>query len=64
MDFSNAVSSTTYMRDMKDEDQVRDLYGKFFKNRFPAGTTLQQNFDLTAEDVEQVSFIAVRQPKQ
>jgi enamine deaminase RidA (YjgF/YER057c/UK114 family) len=64
MDFSNVVSSTTYMRDMKDEDQVRDLYGKFFKNRFPAGTTLQQNFDLTAEDVEQVSFIAVRQPKQ
>jgi enamine deaminase RidA (YjgF/YER057c/UK114 family) len=63
MDFSNVVSSTIYMRDMKDEDQVRDLYGKFFKNRFPARTTLQQNFDLTAEDVEQVSFIAVRQPK-
>jgi len=64
MDFSNVVSSTTYMRDMKDDDQVRDLYGKFFKNRFPARTTLQQNFDLTAEDVEQISFIAVRQPKQ
>jgi enamine deaminase RidA (YjgF/YER057c/UK114 family) len=64
MDFSNVVSSTIYMRDMKDDDQVRDLYGKFFKNRFPARTTLQQNFDLTAEDVEQVSFIAVRQPKQ
>jgi enamine deaminase RidA (YjgF/YER057c/UK114 family) len=64
MDFSNVVSSTIYMRDMKDDDQVRDLYGKFFKSRFPARTTLQQNFDLTAEDVEQVSFIAVRQPKQ
>jgi enamine deaminase RidA (YjgF/YER057c/UK114 family) len=63
MDFSNVVSSTIYMRDMKDEDQVRDLYGKFFKNRFPARTTLQQNFDLMAEDVEQVSFIAVRRPK-
>ncbi len=63
MDFSNVASSTIYMRDMKDDDQVRDLYGKFFKNRFPARTTLQQNFDLTAEDVEQVSFIAVRQPK-
>src|ERR1700722_14221883 len=63
MDFSNVVSSTIYMRDMKDDDQVRDLYGKFFKNRFPARTTLQQNFDLMAEDVEQVSFIAVRQPK-
>jgi enamine deaminase RidA (YjgF/YER057c/UK114 family) len=64
MDFSNVVSSTIYMRAMKDDDQVRDLYGKFFKNRFPARTTLQQNFDLTAEDVEQISFIAVRQPKQ
>jgi enamine deaminase RidA (YjgF/YER057c/UK114 family) len=64
MDFSNVASSTIYMRDMKDDDQVRDLYGKFFKNRFPARTTLQQNFDLTAEDVEQISFVAVRQPKQ
>jgi enamine deaminase RidA (YjgF/YER057c/UK114 family) len=63
MDFSNVVSSTIYMRDMKDEDPVRDLYGKFFKDHFPARTTLQQNFDLKAEDVEQISFIAVRQPK-
>jgi enamine deaminase RidA (YjgF/YER057c/UK114 family) len=63
MDFSNVVSSTIYMRDMKDDDQVRDLYGKFFKNRFPARTTLQQNLDFKAEDVEQISFIAVRQPK-
>jgi enamine deaminase RidA (YjgF/YER057c/UK114 family) len=63
MDFSNVVSSTIYMRDMKDDDQVRDLYGKFFKDHFPARTTLQQNFDFKAEDVEQISFIAVRQPK-
>jgi enamine deaminase RidA (YjgF/YER057c/UK114 family) len=64
MDFSNVVSSTIYMRDMKDEDPVRVLYGKFFKDQFPARTTLQQNFDFKAEDVEQISFIAVRQPKQ
>jgi len=63
MDFSNVVSSTIYMRDMKDEDPVRGLYGEFFKDHFPARTTLQQNFDLKAEDVEQISFIAVRQPK-
>jgi enamine deaminase RidA (YjgF/YER057c/UK114 family) len=63
MDFSNVVSSTIYMRDVKDDDQVRVLYGKFFKDHFPARTTLQQNFDLKAEDVEQISFIAVRQPK-
>jgi enamine deaminase RidA (YjgF/YER057c/UK114 family) len=63
MDFSNVVSSTIYMRDMKDEDQVQALYGKFFKDHFPARMTLLQNFDLKAEDVEQISFIAVRQPK-
>ncbi len=63
MDFSNVVSSTVYMREMKDADAVQSLYGTFFKGRFPARTTLQQNFDSKAEDVEQISFIAVRQPK-
>jgi enamine deaminase RidA (YjgF/YER057c/UK114 family) len=63
MDFSNVVSSTVYMREMKDVDQVHGLYGKFFKDHFPARTTLQQNFDIKAEDVEQISLIAVRQPK-
>ncbi|MHB1938395.1 MAG: RidA family protein [Acidobacteriaceae bacterium] len=62
MDFSNVVSSTVYLRDMKDEDPVVSLYGTFFKNNFPARTTLQQNFDMKSEDVEQISFIAVRQP--
>jgi enamine deaminase RidA (YjgF/YER057c/UK114 family) len=63
MDFSDVVSSTVYMREMKDVDQVHGLYGAFFKNHFPARTTLQQNFDIKAEDVEQISFIAVRQAK-
>jgi enamine deaminase RidA (YjgF/YER057c/UK114 family) len=63
MDFSNVASSTIYMREMKDADQVHALYGTFFKNHFPARTTLQQNLDSKAEDVEQISFIAVRQPK-
>jgi enamine deaminase RidA (YjgF/YER057c/UK114 family) len=63
MGFSDVVSSTVYMRGMKDADQVHGLYGKFFKDHFPARTTLQQNFDINAEDVEQVSFIAVRQAK-
>jgi enamine deaminase RidA (YjgF/YER057c/UK114 family) len=63
MDFSNVASSTVYMREMKDADQVHALYGTFFKNHFPARTTLQQNLDSKAEDVEQISFIAVRQPK-
>jgi enamine deaminase RidA (YjgF/YER057c/UK114 family) len=63
MGFSDVVSSTVYMREMKDADQVHGLYGKFFKDHFPARTTLQQNFDIKAEDVEQISFIAVRQAK-
>jgi enamine deaminase RidA (YjgF/YER057c/UK114 family) len=63
MDFSNVASSTVYMREMKDADQVHALYGSFFKNHFPARATLQQNFDSKAEDIEQIAFIAVRQPK-
>ncbi len=62
MDFSNVVSSTVYLRDVKDEDSVLSLYGTFFKDNFPARTTLQQNVDMESEDVEQISFIAVRQP--
>ncbi len=62
MDFSNVVSSTVYLRDVKDEDSVVSLYGTFFKDIFPVRTTLQQNFDMKSEDVEQISFIAVRQP--
>jgi enamine deaminase RidA (YjgF/YER057c/UK114 family) len=62
MDFSNVVSSTIYLRDVKDEDPVVSLYSTFFKNNFSARTTLQQNFDSKSEDVEQISFIAVRQP--
>jgi enamine deaminase RidA (YjgF/YER057c/UK114 family) len=62
MDFSNVVSSTVYLRDVKDENQVVPLYSTFFKDHFPAHTTLQQNFDMKSEDVEQISFIAVRQP--
>jgi enamine deaminase RidA (YjgF/YER057c/UK114 family) len=63
MGFSDVVSSTIYMREMNDADHVQSLYGTFFKGHFPARTTLQQNFDTKAEDVEQISFIAVRQPK-
>jgi hypothetical protein len=38
-----------------------NLYGKFFKGKFPARMALQQNVDLKAEAAEQISFIAVRQ---
>jgi enamine deaminase RidA (YjgF/YER057c/UK114 family) len=64
MDFSNVASATIYMRDIKDSDQEHGIYGNFFKGLFPALTTLQQNIDATASSGEQISFIAVRQPKQ
>ena len=46
MDFSNVVFSTVYLRDMKDQSQMNELYNKFFKAPFPARTTLQQNHEV------------------
>jgi enamine deaminase RidA (YjgF/YER057c/UK114 family) len=63
LDFSDVVSSTVYLREVKDADQVHALYGKFFKGRFPARTTLQNSFDMKTATDEQISMIAVRQPK-
>jgi enamine deaminase RidA (YjgF/YER057c/UK114 family) len=62
MDFTNVVSSTVYLRDIKDADRVNMLYGKFFKSGFPTQTVLQQNLDLNNIDTEQISMIAVRAP--
>lgn len=63
LDFSDVVSATVYLREMKDMDKVQALYGKFFKDRFPARTTMQNSFDMKTATGEQISFIAVRQPK-
>jgi enamine deaminase RidA (YjgF/YER057c/UK114 family) len=60
MDFSNVVFSTVYLREMKDDKQMNELYGKFFKPPYPARTTLQQNFETGEEAAEQISFIAVK----
>ena len=61
MDFSNVVFSTVYLRQMKDDGQMNELYNKFLKPPYPARTTLQQNFESGDEAAEQISFIAVRQ---
>jgi reactive intermediate/imine deaminase len=61
MTFTDVVFSTVYLREIQDFDRMNNLYGKFFKDKFPARTTLQQNADLKAEAAEQISFIAVRQ---
>ncbi len=63
MDFSNVVFSTVYLRQMKDNKQMNDLYGTFFKPPYPARTTIQQNFETDEEAAEQISFIAVRGKK-
>jgi enamine deaminase RidA (YjgF/YER057c/UK114 family) len=60
MNFSDVVFSTVYLRQMKDNKQMNDLYGTFFKPPYPARTTLQQNFETDEEDAEQISFIAVK----
>src|ERR1700689_404015 len=63
MDFSNVVFSTVYLRQMKDNGQMNELYSKFFKPPYPARTTLQQNFETDDEAAEQISFIAVGRQK-
>jgi reactive intermediate/imine deaminase len=60
MDFSDVVSSTVYLKDMKDYDKMNNFYRTFFKEVFPARTTLQQSFDKETKTEEQISVIAVR----
>jgi enamine deaminase RidA (YjgF/YER057c/UK114 family) len=63
MDFPDVVQATVYLRDMQYTDQVVPLYGTFFKGSFPAQTLLQNSFDMKTQTGEQISFVAVRQPK-
>ena len=64
MDFPDVVQATVYVRDIKDIEKVQTLYGTFFKGAFPARTSLQNSFDQKTATGEQISFIAVRQPKR
>jgi 2-iminobutanoate/2-iminopropanoate deaminase len=63
MDFSDVVQATVYVRDIKDLDKVQKLYGTFFKGTLPARTSLQNSLDQKTATGEQISFIAVRQPR-
>jgi enamine deaminase RidA (YjgF/YER057c/UK114 family) len=60
MDFSDVVSSTIYLRDIKYSADEEGIYSKFFDKRYPAETVLQQNNEASEEAAEQISFIAVR----
>jgi len=63
MNFTDVVSSTVYLKDMKEYDKMNNLYRTFFKEVFPARTTLQQSSDKETQTEEQISVIAVRKPK-
>jgi enamine deaminase RidA (YjgF/YER057c/UK114 family) len=64
MDFPEVVQATVYVRDIKDVEKVQTMYGTFFKDVFPARTSLQNSFDQKTATGEQISIIAVRQPKR
>lgn len=63
MDFSDVVQTIVYVRNIADLDKVQKLYGTFFKGALPARTSLQNSPDQATATGEQISLIAVRQPR-
>jgi reactive intermediate/imine deaminase len=63
MDLSNVAWATVYLKSIVDYDAMNTTYAKFFKNYFPARTTLQQNSDPQTDAREQISVIAVQSQK-
>lgn len=64
MDFSDVVQCIVYVRNIADLDKVQNLYGTFFKGPLPTRTSLQNSFDQKTATGEQISLIAVRQPRR
>jgi enamine deaminase RidA (YjgF/YER057c/UK114 family) len=68
MDFCQVVSTNVYLDNMGDAPEFDEVYGKYFRGKLPARTTIQQlaPADRTPDkdghypDLEQVSLIAVR----
>jgi len=68
MNFEQVVSTNVYLDNLADVREFDDVYAKYFHGRLPARTTIQQiasgerNSDKEGRypDLEQVSFIAVR----
>jgi len=64
MTWTDNVFATIYMREIKDTDTEYSIYKLFFKTPpLPAQTTLQQSTDMKTTTGEQITLIAVRQPK-
>lgn len=64
MTWTNNVFAPIYMRELKDTETEYGIYKLFFKTPpLPAQTTLQQSNDMKTTTGEQITLIAVRQPK-
>lgn len=57
------VSVTIYLKDMNDYDQLNEVYGTYFKNRFPTRTCIAVA-DLPVKATVEISGIAHFQPKK
>jgi 2-iminobutanoate/2-iminopropanoate deaminase len=73
LNFDQVVSTVIYLDNLADTSAFEEVYGKYFKGRLPAQTTIQQiapadrspDKDDHYPDLEQVSLIAVRKgPRQ
>jgi enamine deaminase RidA (YjgF/YER057c/UK114 family) len=68
MDFDQVVSTVVYLDNLADIPAFDEVYGKYFKGKLPAQTTIQQiapadrspDKEEHYPDLEQVSLIAVR----
>jgi 2-iminobutanoate/2-iminopropanoate deaminase len=41
LDFDNIVKTSIFLKDMQDFAKVNEVYGKYFKDQFPARETIQ-----------------------
>jgi enamine deaminase RidA (YjgF/YER057c/UK114 family) len=72
MNFDQVVSTVVYLDNLSDMSAFEEVYGKYFKGKLPAQTTVQQiapadrspDKDEQYPDLEQVSLIAVRNGRQ
>lgn len=58
MDFSNVVKTTIYLTDMNNFSSVNEVYGTYFKTKFPARETVEVS-KLPKDVNVEISVIAV-----
>ena len=60
MDFSNVVKTTIFLSDMNFFSNVNEVYGSYFKDRFPARETVQVSCLPKDANVE-ISIVAIKE---